>query len=294
MRTLLFSVFLMTCLLLNGQEYQPLVVEGNSWSVVGWSWGNAWTHYYFIEGDTSINSVQYKKLYRTSDSLLQNDLAFWGGLREDTLNQEVYYYYSEWTGENRLYKFGLDIDDTVSVWSNECGSYVAKVIDTDTITDLYGAEHRRMKMDFYWGGSPMDEYWVEGIGSTLGLLSAGNYSCIADLNFEMLCFSKEYELYYMNPLYEICHITQVGIPDQQVEKEKIQLVPNPVTGLSQIIIPDNKQVRSVHLIDTFGKTIQELPQNTSNISQESLAPGIYVLRVATTEGKIFNCRFVVL
>lgn len=294
MRTLLFSVFLMTCLLLNGQEYQPLVVEGNSWSVVGWSWGNAWTHYYFIEGDTTINSTQYEKIYRASDSLLQNDVSFWGGIREDTINQEIYYYYSEWTGENRLYKFGMEIDDTVSVWSNECGSYVARVIDADTITDLYGTEHRRMKMDFYGGGSPMNEYWIDGIGSTFGLLSSGNYSCIADLNFELLCFSKESELYYMNPLYDVCYITKVGIQDLPEDEEQLLVTPNPVSGLSQILIPGNSSVRSIHIIDHFGRVIQELPAVVTKISRENIAPGIYILRVATTEGKIFNCRFVVL
>jgi hypothetical protein len=293
MRTLLFSVFLMICLLLNGQEYQPLVVEGNSWSVVGWSWGNAWTHYYFIEGDTTINSIDYKKLYKTPDSLLQNDVAFWGGIREDTISKEVFYYFSEWSGENRLYKFGLEVNDTVTVWSLECQSFIARVLETDMITDLSGTERRRMKIEFY-GGGPLGEYWIEGVGSTYGLISSGNYSCLADLNFDMLCFSKNTDLYLMNPLFDACHITQVGIRDRQDEKEKIQLVPNPVSGHSQITVPDSKTVKSIYLMDVFGNTIQELPSNTSSISRENLSPGIYFLRVATSEGEILNCRFIVL
>jgi hypothetical protein len=98
----------------------------------------------------------------------------------------------------------------------------------------------------------------------------------------------------MNPLFDACHITQVGIRDRQDEKEKIQLVPNPVSGHSQITVPDSKTVKSIYLMDVFGNTIQELPSNTSSISRENLSPGIYFLRVATSEGEILNCRFIVL
>lgn len=293
MRSLLFTVSILMFLSLTGQDYKPLVVEGNSWSTVGWSWGYGWTEYYFIEGDTTINSINYKKVYKTPDSLFQNNVAFWGGIREDTLNREVYYYRAEWTGENRMYKFGLDINDTVSVWSLECGPYIARVIDKDTITDLFGIERTRMQMEFYGSGWTYDEYWIEGIGSTLGLLSAGNFMCIADLNFELLCFSKNNGLYYMNPLYDTCYITQVGITDSRKLKEVIRIIPNPVVSKSYIQLPENIGIQKIHIYDSFGRLVLEPAIDNPYISNRSLKPGIYFLVVKSDNNELLKSKFII-
>jgi hypothetical protein len=277
---------------MTGQDYKPLVVEGNSWSTVGWSWGNAWTDYYFIEGDTSINSVGYKKVYKTPDSLLQSDLTYWGGMREDTISREVYYY-SNWAGEKRIYKFSLEVNDTISVWSLECGPYIAMVEAKDSIVDLFGNVRERMKVGYYGAGWVYDEYWIEGIGSTLGLLSAGNFMCIADLNFELLCYRHNDDLYYMNPLYDTCYITMVSIAEREPYNSLIKISPNPLVSQSKVHIPEYVKVQRIYITDSFGRLIKELDVNELTIVKDHFPAGIYILSLKTAGGDLYHSRFVV-
>ncbi len=291
MKMFIASVFLFTCLGLFGQEYNKLVEEGNSWSTVNWSWGWGWTDYLFLDGDTIINDTAYTKVYYTSDSTLQNDVSFHGGIREDTITKEIFFYYNTNLGEIRLYKFGMSIGDTALVSSMACYPIHMIVAEVDTITDEQGIQRRRMLMDNWYDW--YDEYWIEGIGSTLGLLTAGNFSCIADYNQELLCFSRNDELSYMNPLYTKCNITQVSITETEIIRDGIKVCPNPVTGISKIVVNDDIIIRSFKVFDSRGIIIYEPSIINPNINKGFLKPGIYFLKAEIQNGGTTSIRFVV-
>jgi len=291
MRSLLFSVSLVICLSLTGQDYKPLVVQGNSWATVGWSWGWGWTYYYFLDGDTVINNIPYTKVYLTTDSTFQNDVSYHGGIREDSVNKEVYFYYNSNMGEIFLYKFGMNIGDTALVSSMACDAIYMIVADVDTITDMMGIERRRMLMDHWYDW--YDEYWIEGIGSSLGLLTAGNFSCIADYNQELLCFSNSGELYYMNPLYDTCFITEVGIAEQKRESGRIKIIPNPISGTSVIKFEGNEKIIEINIYDSYGNVVLKPSPANPAINKEHYNSGIFILKVRTENGNIYTCKFVV-
>jgi hypothetical protein len=275
---------------LSGQNYQPLVIEGNSWSVVNWSWGWAWTDYYFLQGDTVINDTAYKKLYFTTDSTLQNDAGYFCGLREDTLSGEVYFNYP-YLGDCLLYKFGMDIEETAVVTSLACESINMIVADVDTITDLMGIERRRMRMEG-WFDSYV-EYWIEGIGSTLGLLTAGNTYCVADFNQDLLCFNKQGQLIYMNPMYTECHVTMINLRELEAEKNAVKICPNPVTTSSKILINKEIHVIRMEIYNSRGLLISEHDPAILKIHRGVLVPGLYVLKVITKNSGIINTKFVI-
>ena len=282
--------FICVYLGISGQNYQPLVIEGNSWSVVNWSWGWAWTDYYFLQGDTVINDTAYKKLYFTADSTLQNDVNYFCGLREDTLSGEVYFNYP-YLGDCLLYRFGMDIEETAVVTSLACESIIMTVADIDTITDLMGIERRRMRMEG-WFDSYV-EYWIEGIGSTLGLLTAGNTYCVADFNQDLLCFNKLGQLIYMNPMYTECHVTMINLRELEAEKNAVKICPNPVTTTSKILINEKIRVERMEIYNSRGLLISEHDPAILKISRGGLEPGLYVLKVITKNSGTINTKFVI-
>jgi len=282
--------FICVYLGISGQNYQPLVIEGNSWSVVNWSWGWAWTDYYFIQGDTVINDTNYKKLYFTADSTLQNDVNYFCGLREDTLSAEVYFNHP-YLGDCLLYRFGMDIEDIAVVTSLACESINMTVADVDTITDLMGIERRRMRMEG-WFDSYV-EYWIEGIGSTLGLLTAGNTYCVADFNQDLLCFNKLGQLIYMNPMYTECHVTMINLRELEAEKNAVKICPNPVTTSSKILINEKIRVERMEIYNSRGLLISEHDPAIPKINRGGLEPGLYVLKVITEDSGIINTKFVI-
>src|SRR6056297_3664257 len=74
--------------------------------------------------DTVINSIEYHKLFRLYDTVLNREKAeYLGGIREDSLNRVYYkglnlyedylYMDTNQTGEVLLYDFSLEIGDTL-------------------------------------------------------------------------------------------------------------------------------------------------------------------------------------
>ena len=291
MRFLLFSVSLVICLSLTGQDYKPLVIEGNSWAIVNWSWGWAWTDYLFLDGDTIINDTAYTKVYFSTDSTLQNDVSYLGGIREDTINKEIFFNHNSLMEEFLLYRFGMNIGDSALVSSMACYPIYMIVADVDTITDELGIDRRRMLLDHWYDW--YDEYWIEGIGSTLGLLTAGNFSCIADYNQELLCFSRNGLLNYMNPLYNRCFITEVTIDEQNTGDKQVQIIPNPVSGTSVIKISGDVQIKNCKVFDSYGRVVYEPSVANPKIEKGSLKPGIYFLKIEVEGREVYKCRFLV-
>lgn len=141
LKRLIFSVFLQLLFvrMILCQSYDPFVIEGAHWemneaSCNGCNDGFPFpssvnTHYFKIEGDTTINSIGYKKLLKSSKGELhlssQNIQHFcepWSQvavLREDTIQKRVYIvgtlgvscsnYFST---ETLLFDFSLNVGDT--------------------------------------------------------------------------------------------------------------------------------------------------------------------------------------
>ena len=146
-------------------EYRPFVVEGKRWECTDWSWGapeNKKTSTYTIKGDTLINGLPCKKLYRGSklDYCLYEE------------NKKVYIVQSDKL--SLLFDFGLEVGDTI-INFNGRGTFKVSVLRVDTImnsqrqpfrrllirTGLVNDEGRYIGKQYY-----CDLYWIEGVGSS--------------------------------------------------------------------------------------------------------------------------------
>jgi hypothetical protein len=276
---------------MSGQDYQKLVVEGKSWSVVNWTQAGSFTDYYIIQGDTNINSINYKKVFQTDDSTFQDLGWYRGALREDTLNEEVFIH-DEYSGENKIYVFDLEIGDTAGIWTPSCGGMLdITVIDVDSISDLFGKYRRRMKVTGYPVKNVFGEYWIEGIGSLSGLLTVLNWECVADFNQDMLCYKESDVLTYINPVHNECYISSVSINESKIVKEELKIFPNPVVGTSEIIHNKDIAVKSYKIFDSRGNLTSVVTE--PKIIKGNLLPGLYFLKVEMENGDRLTSRFIV-
>jgi hypothetical protein len=234
-------------------------------------------YYTFISaGDTFIHDTLYFKL-------LENGY-YKGALRQDSC--KIFYRPFETDKEMMLYDFCIT------------DHYYSPVFDRDfavTRVDsiMVGGEKRRRIFFDDVIGYEVGQFWIEGIGSSGGLLKPESYIKIPTCEAccggeqELVCFSDSGDLLYLNPDYYNCDSLLSGNPDIQ-SGESFSVYPNPSDGK---FIVDLYNVKSIQIIELFSgkgellKTICNPSLNTIELAIEN--PGLYLIRI-TINNKPFT------
>lgn len=279
--------FTMICTLivsnLLAQSYQRLLDSNKVWNVHNWfdnTGASLTTPFKFIV-DTVINDYTYWRLYSsydTNNNFLPTKLL----LREDTIQQKVYSYSENDEDEQTLYDFSLELGDSIEITNNGCQKILV-VIESDNITTYDGITRNRLKL------SPQDEelyeYWIEGIGSSVGIIHVNLNFCFLSEGSALLCTYYNNTLIYSNPDWESCYISTVGIPSISDSKPEIYISPNPVTSESLFfysLSPERNY--TIEIWDIYGRKRYSSSQRVINtylqISTNRFEPGIYIARIA--------------
>jgi hypothetical protein len=262
----------------SGQDYIPTVIEGNSWDVMITNqympFDSSWfTTTYIMTGDTTINSLVYKKMYYTDTS----GIHYQSCMREDA-NRKVWQNEYGTSNEILMYDYTLQAGDSVLLGYMEPMSIYMHV-DSVTSIEIDGNARQRFWLSVSDGNYTAYENWIEGIGSNRGILTSGSEYFVGG-HYWLLCMSQNSELIYMNPYYNDCSLySAVG----QLKNPVLTLFPNPATGRVNIvdygmltgditvIIYDNKGVEVMRT--RFSES------RDSGIDVSSLTPGLYYVKI---------------
>ena len=260
---------------------------------------------YFLDGDTTIDSKVYSKVFGYNGATeivdtLNSHLL--GGLREDSLKHIYYLPLLIYPGcmcyhcsmyifppEYLLYRFDIEIGETVSLGpgSKSLDDFIVYAIDSVLVDGSY---RKRYDMNPVYGYG--DQYWIEGIGSDMGLFGP---SCNPFEGFlQLLCYEDSATFY--NPGGTCFIWTFVSVPENESETGFI-VSPNPAKGKLVISVQGfNGQAGILKAFNLFG---QEIYNKTisSNISKHEIdisnwQPGIYVFSLYE-EGELLQTDKVV-
>jgi len=168
------------------------------------------THTIRFLGDTVIDSKDYLKVLESIDSLPQNWNVV-GFIHEDSLSHEVYFRNLN-NEEGMIYDFSLSINDTVIIFNTYMGfpyavPLICYQIDSITINNNF-----RTRYFLSWAYRPFpeeDDIWIEGIGSLYGIFnSAYTVTGFCGGFRELLCYSENDSLIYMNPPFYQCYMDE--------------------------------------------------------------------------------------
>ncbi len=277
-----FLLFLL--LIISGSFYQAksqnLLDTNNKWTYFEseYAWGYR-SISLFIDGDTTINQISYKKIMASVDSVATVG-NFWAALREDTLTKKVYSISWAYPHEVVIYDFGLAVGDSF-LFPLQGSDYYYKLDSITAITLLDGSVRR--KFNFNYGILN----WIEGIGSEISL----NYPITMDpdIGFRLLCFEKSnIQLYFDSSWQDLgnsCYIPFTGI--NTINKIDVEISPNPASNSFKI---KGEQLLSYQLTDLNGKIIQEnkITNDDELIPITSVSSGLYFLKVIGKEGIAFK------
>ncbi|MFO0356084.1 MAG: T9SS type A sorting domain-containing protein [Sphingobacteriaceae bacterium] len=87
-----------------------------------------------------------------------------------------------------------------------------------------------------------------------------------------------------------CTLNEVGLNENFLQKQTINLHPNPASNILKFDLANSAEVEEVHVLDVNGKTVKTL-LNCKEISVSDIAPGIYFLQLKS-DGQTYYSKFI--
>ncbi|PCJ25516.1 MAG: hypothetical protein COA97_07550 [Flavobacteriales bacterium] len=265
---------------------------------------------YFLNGDTTINSILYTKMYKSFHGGAYNiDTAnafYFGALREsnkrvlffpDTNMQGPYlgnFCYNwiypntpNYSEELLLYDFNAGVGDTVQYFHLDSSYIIINSIDSVLIQGQYRKRYNYSGL--YNSGVACGIYssfnYVEGIGNIYeGPFNLWTYY-FENSDF-LRCFEDENVLYTN---VGDCSLFGVGI-EEQFNENNLKMYPNPVSSnLTIELIDFNKSFKAqIYLTDITGKEVYatSINQSINTIDVSSFKSGLYLLKIVSDNGEV--------
>lgn len=268
---------------------QNFLSENKQWNVKLDNFGSITaTEIFFINGDSIVDNLNYKKIWFSNDSL--ENSRFEGLLRE--LNNKVYYI-PKFGEEGLLYDFNLNVGDTATIISLPSdGEFDIYITAIDSI-EYEGVIRKRMHIDSEY--NPFEEYWIEGIGDCWGPLYTLIHSFIICPFWHLACVHENGELIYMGPYSDNCYETNVGI-DEFLDSQKISITPNPVSKGESFILESENNIQNIKIYNIDGSLVKTLsPSNTQlvKVSTCNMKKGMYLIQIQLKDQKFHSSKLLI-
>ncbi|MBK9526218.1 MAG: T9SS type A sorting domain-containing protein [Bacteroidetes bacterium] len=257
--------------------YHPFPEQGGIWRI---DWGEQSCfmsgspqakYNYVMNGDTLLNGLWYNIIDRYYGSnylcgpFYPVGSGYMGGLRQDSLNRQVFFVPKDSTNEKLIYDFSLVIGDTVpNFLLHQYG--VSNVTITRIDSVFIGIDFRKAFITS--NGNTI----VEGFGSLAGLLEV----MVLDITPELLCFSQDgVELYKQIPNVD-CNLID-GMADLTYPENLILIFPNPVHSNATISLRTYYSESTFVLYNSIGTKVKHIMchDGLNSVMVEDLPCGLY-------------------
>ena len=300
LKILCLSLFVTIANICLSQEYVPIVETGNYFSI-GSSTGNnpnvENTYYEIIGEDTIIEEQTYKKLYKSESGVEYHPLVnkqLVGFIREtddrkvyirSLAGQEglIYDYYVE-KGDaldfrNPCVMLHQSLYDFFHMEDQEICDTVA-IVDSVYYAEINGESRKHYILNAYGSGlnacTSVSNLYIEGIGSLNGLYNCGyEHLLLVGGRDYVLCAYKNGDLYYDNPNYDFCYLTNT----EDFDIAEIQIYPNPATSILNIVSEEN--IESVEILNISGQVVsfKTVSNNIAKVDISALSSGVYFAKI---------------
>ncbi|NOZ45462.1 MAG: T9SS type A sorting domain-containing protein [Chlorobi bacterium] len=246
--------------------------------------------YAIFDEDTIFEGIVWQKLFMLFDStLLLENAEFYGLLLE---KDKIVYFIGPYSS-GILYNFNAQVGDTITVDIPISVDFNIKKIDS---IEINGKLRKRFYLWDYTGEWDTGIRWIEGIGSTNGLLWPGDWT--TNENNNLLCLHHNNELIYYNNKYGTCY---PNYPDsyqsvKQIENQLLKnIYPNPAKDKTKIEFPalETGQL-SIHSIDGRIIMYQNINYTKSQIIDlSSIKAGIYLIKFVNNKNEMYQSKLII-
>jgi hypothetical protein len=286
--------------LAGAQEYLPLPTSGAEWTRLydysangnGYTQPGDYAIHYAPAGDTLLGTQLYTRLYASEGRSFQMDSAYYVGAYR-TYDAQSWFWPEGAAAPSLLYDFSLQEGDTIDFLTEcesdtDCPEFIVHSVETITLED--GLRRRKINVyKHYEGSSSLAFSWMEGIGSTLGLLN--DLTCLSSGPVEaacrnsLLCYQQDGNLVYTDPYYfkGKCYLENETIGStKDLDKAPVfNLYPNPASEFItvEMIGVSGLAIQPYRIFSTSGKVVMsgELEGQNPVVDVSQLSAGMYTL-----------------
>ena len=264
------------------QTYFPFPDNNAQWNIhmLQMGWPPVEENYSIImSGDTLINGLLYQKVS------IVNPVWYKGAIRQDSINRKVFIIPPAALTEELLYDFTMQVGDTVQGYIE---TYHARDVVESIDTVLVGNNYRkRWKIN-----SGYNIYFIEGVGSTYGLVEPSPGTIVDAPDFSISCFRQNNITIYPDTVSSCELITSVKPVEAQ--NDQLKMYPNPSHGSITIEFDKSMNIKEIRLTDLPGKIILE-QQTGSRTKMEitNLQNGLYILTVIDKDNYLTNKKIII-
>ncbi|MFI5134289.1 MAG: T9SS type A sorting domain-containing protein [Chitinophagales bacterium] len=279
------------------QTYHPFPIDSAFWKYYGRDLAGVFENYSSVEleGDTVLGGKTYARLFETNqntitviDSTIFYPRHFIGGLREE--DRIVYFYNPDSSEEHTAFNFNLGVGDTVAyVYHPLLGYYYVTISAIDSVQLL--DETFRRRFNFL---PPFADYYIEGIGSSYGILPEYTPpSGLGSVSYQLTYFKDHGEPLYHESATEECSVmtSVLEVP----ETNKINIRPNPFSNYFTIEFGKTFYEGVIEIRNLAGQIV--FKQSIGNSSTETISNeyfkegGIYFL-IIKTDYEVYSSKLV--
>jgi len=208
-----------------------------------------------------------------------------GAIRQDTLNRRVFIIPSTAITEQLLYDFTMQVGDTVKgyIETNLNHKDVVESIDTVLVGNNY---RKRWKIN-----SGYSIYFIEGIGSTYGLIEYSPGTVVDWADISTSCFRQNGITLYPDTITNCGLITSVK--PIEIQNDQLRIYPNPSYGSFTIEFDKSINIKEILLTDLLGKIIiQQQTGNLTKIIITDLQSETYILTIIDKDNNLLNKKII--
>ena len=261
--------------------------------------------FYYFAGDTLINSFDYKKIYRSYDSVYvtiwnipnynppsSSKSKYIGALRYDTNSNKVFIKYNS-SAEDLLYDYNLYIGDTIKgiIALSNSTNYYSIVSSIDSIL-IKGKYRKKWNFNDCYNDSA---YIIAGIGSFYGLIE---YRDGQPHESHLVCVKDSSNTIFVSGYNSSfgCNLIYGGINEISL-KSVISFFPNPFS--SQTILWTSNPLHNAILTfyNSLGQGIRQISNisgQTVTILRNDLSKGIYIVQLLQNNMIITTTKLVII
>jgi hypothetical protein len=265
-------ILISICIILQSMSVyaQSLVLPERIWSNTNYAvvpGANYVSNWITFEGDTLIEDILYMKVYR-SDNEFQDNWYPFGAIHEDA-SDKVYLHRDD--TKYLLYDFNLEKGDSILTHP---GIYVYVTDVYNIYLDNFVDSLKRIDISFVKEGGVVEAYWIEGVGSSHGILEGARNVGLIGAGWAMVCFSESDYLMYKSDRFNECfpkgylhNNERVHVQSQNI---KVSISSNFVTfNFSEF----THKKATLSIIDISGRLIWE--EGTTGTNQISIPRSLF-------------------